>query len=103
VRSKDFLSIYTADGLIKTVAAEMTAPGQKNIRLRNLSGSLDAVVLASCFTLNPRDYLVIMQDREEAAYSGPNPRRLRVGIRTSPDGRGTAWGRTGPVPASRTP
>jgi len=68
VRASDFLSIYKADGLIKTVAAGLQAPGPVNVRLKNISGSLDAVLVASLFTLQPEDYIVILQDREEAAY-----------------------------------
>ncbi|HYF67098.1 MAG TPA: transcription-repair coupling factor [Ohtaekwangia sp.] len=68
MRASDFLSIYKADGLIKTVAAGLQAPGPVNVRLKNISGSLDAVLVASLFTLQPEDYIVILQDREEAAY-----------------------------------
>jgi len=68
VRASDFLGIYRADGYIKTVAAGIKAPTPSNIRLRGLSGSLDAVVLASAFKLHPQDYVVILQDREEASY-----------------------------------
>lgn len=68
VRASDFLSIYRADGFIKTVAAGIHAPAPSNVRLKGLSGSLDAVVLAAAFKLHPQDYLVILQDREEASY-----------------------------------
>lgn len=68
VRANDFLSIYKADGYIKTVAAGINTPPPSSIRLRGLSGSLDALVLAASFKLHPHDYLVILQDREEALY-----------------------------------
>jgi transcription-repair coupling factor (superfamily II helicase) len=68
LRANDFLSIYRADGLVKTVAAGIKASDQKNIRIRGLSGSLDAILLASVFKIHPQDYLVVLQDREEAAY-----------------------------------
>lgn len=68
MRANDFLTIYRADGLTKTVAAEIKAPEPKNIRIKGLSGSLDAVFLATCFKLHHQDYIVILQDREEAAY-----------------------------------
>jgi transcription-repair coupling factor (superfamily II helicase) len=60
--------MYCADGLIKTVAAGIQASNPQNIRIKNLAGSLDAVVCAACFSLHPQDYLIILQDREEAAY-----------------------------------
>ena len=62
------MSIYKADGYIKTVAAGINTPPPSSIRLRGLSGSLDALVLAASFKLHPHDYLVILQDREEALY-----------------------------------
>jgi transcription-repair coupling factor (superfamily II helicase) len=68
VRANDFLSIYRADGLVKTVAAGIKTPGRSNIRIKNLSGSLDAVLVASIFKLHHQDILVVMQDREEAGY-----------------------------------
>ena len=68
MRASDFLSIYKADGFIKTVAAGIKTPSPSNIHLKGFSGSLDAVVLAAAFKLHPQDYLVILQDREEASY-----------------------------------
>lgn len=68
MKANDFLSIYKADGLIKTVAEGIRTPKAQNIRVKGLSGSLDAVLLATTFKLHPQDYLVVLQDREEAAY-----------------------------------
>ncbi len=68
MRASDFLSIYIADGFIKTVAAGISAAGPKNIRIKNLAGSLDAVVIAAAFKSGSTDHLVVCQDREEAAY-----------------------------------
>ncbi|MBL7834409.1 MAG: transcription-repair coupling factor [Cyclobacteriaceae bacterium] len=68
MRAHDFLNIYCADGLIKTVAAGIHAPRNQNIRLKGLAGSFDAVVAASSFKLHPHDYFIVLQDKEEAAY-----------------------------------
>jgi transcription-repair coupling factor (superfamily II helicase) len=68
VRASDFLSIYRADGFIKTVAAGIKASAPANIRVKGLSGSLDAIILAAAFKLHPQDYLIILQDKEEASY-----------------------------------
>ncbi|MBT1700013.1 transcription-repair coupling factor [Fulvivirgaceae bacterium PWU4] len=68
MKANDFLSIYRADGLVKTVAARIKASEQKNIRIKGLSGSLDAILLAATFKVHPLDYVVVLQDREEAAY-----------------------------------
>ena len=68
LRANDFLSIYTADGFIKTVAAGIKTPESKNVRLKGLSGSIDAIVLSAVFKIRPLDYLVILHDRDEAHY-----------------------------------
>ena len=68
MRANDFLSIYTADGFIKTVAAGVKASSRSHLRIKGLSGSLDAIVVASCFKIHAKDYLVVLQDREEASY-----------------------------------
>jgi transcription-repair coupling factor (superfamily II helicase) len=68
VRATDFLNIYTADGFIKTVAAAIGTPSAQNIRIKNLSGSLDSIAIASLFKLVDHDFLVVLQDREEAGY-----------------------------------
>jgi transcription-repair coupling factor (superfamily II helicase) len=60
--------MYCADGVIKTVAAGIHAPGNSNIRIKGLSGSFDAVLVASAFKLHPQDYIVVLQDKEEASY-----------------------------------
>jgi transcription-repair coupling factor (superfamily II helicase) len=68
LRAIDFLTIYRADGLVKTVAAGVKASDQKNVRIKGLAGSLDAIFLAASFKLHPQDYIVILQEKEEAAY-----------------------------------
>lgn len=60
--------MYCADGLIKTVAAGIHAPKLSRTNIKGLSGSLDAVLAASAFTLHPRDFIIVLQDKEEAAY-----------------------------------
>jgi transcription-repair coupling factor (superfamily II helicase) len=60
--------MYCADGVIKTVAAGIHAPNNFNIRIKGLSGSFDAVLVASAFKLHPQDYIIVLQDKEEASY-----------------------------------
>ncbi len=60
--------MYQADGLIQTVAAGIATPEPTNLKIKGLSGGLDAVVLASIFSTAPKDFLVVLQDKEEAAY-----------------------------------
>ncbi|HLT72763.1 MAG TPA: hypothetical protein VKZ75_08935, partial [Cyclobacteriaceae bacterium] len=68
MRADDFLKLYQADGVIKTVAAGINTPSPVRIHLKGLSGSLDAVLAASIFTLEQRDYILVLQEKEEAAY-----------------------------------
>ncbi len=68
LKANEFLDLYCADGLVKTVAAGIAAPNHQHLRIKGLSGSLDAVLVSSSFTLHPQNYLVVLQDREEAAY-----------------------------------
>ncbi|HYC85666.1 MAG TPA: transcription-repair coupling factor, partial [Chryseosolibacter sp.] len=68
MRASDFLDIYRADGLIRTLAAGINTPKNKNIRIRGLAGSLDTVIFSALFKLRAHDAIIILQDREEAAY-----------------------------------
>ncbi len=68
MRAAEFLHQYCADGFVQAVAAGIHAPSNKNIQLKGLSGSLDAVFVAACFQVHPQDYIIVLQDREEAAY-----------------------------------
>lgn len=68
MRANEFLDVYSADGLVKTVAEGIKASGKSVLRVRGLSGSLDAVLIAATFRIHPTDYLIVMEDREQAAY-----------------------------------
>ncbi|RAW03108.1 transcription-repair coupling factor [Pseudochryseolinea flava] len=68
MKANDFLKIYQADGLVKTVAAGIKASGNKAVRIKNLSGSIDAVLLAAIHKIDRQDVVVVLQDKEEAAY-----------------------------------
>lgn len=68
MKATDFLSIYRADGLVKTVAAAVKNPQGQPIRIKGLAGSLDAILIAASFKLHPQDYVIVLQDREEAGY-----------------------------------
>jgi len=68
LRATDFLKVYCADGLIKTVAAGIHTSKRSNFKIKGLSGSLDAMVMASVFRLHAQDHIIILQDKEEAAY-----------------------------------
>lgn len=76
MRVSEFLNLYRADGFVKTVAAGIKASGKNNLSLKGLTGSLDAIIVAAAFKLHPEDYLVILHDKEEAAYFQNDIRNL---------------------------
>jgi len=68
LRANDLLSVYCADSLVKTVAAGVNASDEKNVCIKGLVGSQDAILLSSVFKIHPQDFVVILHDREEAGY-----------------------------------
>jgi transcription-repair coupling factor (superfamily II helicase) len=64
----DFLNLYRADGFIKTVAAGIKAPKNKNLQLKGISGSLDAVIVSAVFKISSQDSIIVLHDKEEASY-----------------------------------
>jgi transcription-repair coupling factor (superfamily II helicase) len=65
---KDFLSLYTEDGFIRTIAEQIKPDVKQQVQLRGLFGSLDAVLVAAVYRLCLQNYMIILHDREEAAY-----------------------------------
>ncbi len=68
MRAKDFLSIYSTDGLVQTLAERIRTPKPEIIHLKGLSGSLDAVTFASVCKATRSSHLIVLHDKEEAAY-----------------------------------
>lgn len=68
VKAVDFLSLYKSDSLVQNLAEGIRASASKPIRVKGLAGSLDSVLLASVYKSVRSSHLVIMQDKEEAAY-----------------------------------
>ena len=65
---KEFISLYTGDSYIQTLAAHIKPNEKQHIQLRGLHGSLDAVLAAAVYQLSFQNYVFVMHDREEAAY-----------------------------------
>jgi transcription-repair coupling factor (superfamily II helicase) len=68
LKAHDFVSLYRTDSLIQTLAEGIRASGSNVIHLKNLRGSLDAVIFASVCKSTRSNHIVILQDREEASY-----------------------------------
>jgi transcription-repair coupling factor (superfamily II helicase) len=68
LKASDFLSLYRADSLIQTLAEGIRTSQSNSIHVKGLHGSLDAVVLAAVHKSVRANHLVILHDKEEAAF-----------------------------------
>jgi transcription-repair coupling factor (superfamily II helicase) len=68
LKVQDFITLYTEDSLLKTLAGYLKPDKHHCIQLKGLKGSLDAVIAASLHRINEQGMLFVMHDREEAAY-----------------------------------
>jgi len=68
LRANDFLSIYSSDGLVQTLAERIRTSKPENIHIKGLSGSLDAVIFSSVCKAVRSSHLLILHDKEEASY-----------------------------------
>ena len=73
--AKDFLKVYQADGLVQTLAEGIRTPARsvggfksEVVRVKGLSGSLDALLLAAVYNTSRSSHVIILQDKEEASY-----------------------------------
>lgn len=68
MKASDFVSIYHTDSLVQTVAEGIRASAKSFIHLKNLHGSLDAILFAAVYKSSRSNHLIILHDKEEAAY-----------------------------------
>jgi transcription-repair coupling factor (superfamily II helicase) len=68
VQAGDLLKIYMADGEIQTLTEQVNNAQSKNIRLKGLAGSMDALYIATISQLSKKPTLILLHDKEEAAY-----------------------------------
>lgn len=68
LRATDFLSIYSADGLVQTLAERIRTSKSETIQIKGLSGSLDSILFAATYKATRSSHLIILHDKEEAAY-----------------------------------
>ena len=68
MKAGELLKLYKADSIIQTMA-EVIKPNEDNcVQLKGLRGSLDAILVASLYQINHQNHLVVLHDKEEAAY-----------------------------------
>ncbi|HSZ24742.1 MAG TPA: transcription-repair coupling factor, partial [Cytophagaceae bacterium] len=68
MKAEELITLYTADGIIKTVSDRLTTPHPQHIHLKGLVGSSDALVAAALFRLKNEGQLILLHDKEEAFY-----------------------------------
>ncbi len=68
MKIKDFLKLYKEDAIIQTIAATIKPNEGKNLHLKGIVGSLDAIFVAAVHSQSHQNHLVILHDKEEAAY-----------------------------------
>lgn len=68
MRKQDFISLYSKDSFVQTIEKSINSEKQTNTQLKGLAGSLDAVITAAIYRINPKPFLIVLHDKEEAAY-----------------------------------
>lgn len=68
LRAVDFLSLYKSDSLIQNLAEGIRTFTSKTLRLKGITGSLDAVILAAVYKSVRASHLVVLEDKEEASF-----------------------------------
>lgn len=68
LRAHDFLKVYQNDSLVRNLAEGIRTFKPGAIQVKGLHGSLDAVLFAATFKASKSSHLIILQDKEEAAY-----------------------------------
>ena len=66
MEARELLKIYEEDGFIQTLVEEIKT--KSHIHLKGLSGSLDALIAAVNYRLNPQHNIFILNDKDDAAY-----------------------------------
>lgn len=68
MKAGDLLKLYKGDSIIQTIAEITKANEDQSVRIKGLSGSLDAVLIAALYQINHQNHLIVLHDKEEAAY-----------------------------------
>lgn len=66
MKAHELLKIYEEDSFIKTLLEEIKS--KKNVYIKGLSGSLDAIIASVNYKVNPQHNIFILNDKEDAAY-----------------------------------
>jgi len=68
LKTETLINYYRNEGFVQSIG-EIIKPNQNiSVQLKGLSGSLDAIILSAIYLSNHQNHLVILHDKEEAAY-----------------------------------
>ncbi|MDQ1087298.1 transcription-repair coupling factor (superfamily II helicase) [Siphonobacter sp. SORGH_AS 1065] len=67
---KDLLTLYRNDPFIRLISERIQSkqPNDYHLQIKGLAGSLDSVLVASLYQHQPASSLLVLSDKEEAAY-----------------------------------
>ena len=68
MRKEDFLKNYSHDGFIQSIGEAIKSSNPTKLQLKGIIGSLDAVLVAILFRQLLKTQLIVLHDKEEAAY-----------------------------------
>ncbi len=66
MKAQDIVKIYEEDSFVQHLQNQLNT--NKNISLKGLSGSLDALIAALNYLNSPKHHLFVLNDKEDAAY-----------------------------------
>lgn len=68
MRASDFLKVYQDDSLVRNLAEGIRTFRPVSLHVKGLHGSLDSVLFAATYRSSRSSHLIVLQDKEEAAY-----------------------------------
>ncbi len=68
MKVKDLLKLYRDDSVVQTIAESAKLNEGLSIKIQGLIGSLDAVIVSALYSINHQNHLIVLHDKEEAAY-----------------------------------
>ena len=68
VKARDLIKLYKNDGLTQTIGEAIKPNEYDVIHLKGMVGSLDALIIAALYGINHQNHLIVLHDKEEAAY-----------------------------------
>ncbi len=70
MKVNDLVTLYRNDAFVKVIAQDLNHGNEttKNIQIKGFAGSTDALVMAALFQEKERNYVVVLPDKDDAAY-----------------------------------